>query len=91
MVTSAELILQKDYDGALEEIIQVSDEFYSMAADLFIEMGFDCAADILELVVYSPILVGEIAVHYITWIGKVFFDYYRYQGQQAEVMLEYIP
>lgn len=89
--TTAKLSIQKDFIGARDELLQVTDEFYMRAGEAFKEAGVDCAVDLAQSIIKKPLTIVKIGIAYLTWVPVVVFDYLKFGGRTANVSLVYTP
>ncbi len=88
--TAAELSLKRDFIGARDELVQVSDEFYMRAGEALKEAGVDCGIELMQSIIKRPLAITQIGIAYLTWVPVVIFDYFKFDGQSAHVALVYI-
>lgn len=91
LVTTAELTLKGDYEAAWDEFLQIADHFYEQSGEVMGELGYECATDALKALAEKPVVIFKIAVDYLTWVGSVIGDYFKYDGQSANISLAYVP
>jgi photosystem II stability/assembly factor-like uncharacterized protein len=92
VATTAELAFQGRYHAAHQELNQIGAHFYEASAGILVDVGLDCAADLLLEEVAKKLLVkARIIAHYLAWIPQVFWDYWQYEGLPAEVIFLYTP
>jgi len=89
LMTVTELALRGDFEGARRELLQIGAHFYERSASVIVELGIDCAAEIFKGVANRPVVIAKIALAYLTWVPIVIYDYIKYQGQSANVLVVY--
>ena len=88
---AARLSLKGDFTGARDEIVQVSDEFFSRGEDALKEAGVECGIDLIQSIIKKPLAIVKIGVAYLTWIPVVLFDYFKYPGWFTGIAFQYTP
>lgn len=88
---SVELAINGQFPEAYLELSQVIDEFYERAAEVFVDTGSSCVAVALQELLNKPFTLIKIVAEEILWVGKVYYDYIRFQGQSANLTVAYSP
>lgn len=89
--TAAGLALRGDVPGAVDELKQVANEFYSRAVDALRDIGLDCAANGLKAIIGKPAIILKVAFAYLTWVPLAIADYIKYEGSSNIISLTYSP
>jgi hypothetical protein len=83
------LALRGEFLAAYREFVQIGAHFYEESADALAEIGYECGFDILIDLAKKPFQIAKIAADWVAWVGKVYWDYWEFQGQSADVTLVY--
>ncbi len=89
LVTATELALRGDFTGAWWELLQIAHHFYEASGEVMVGLGIDCAAEIFKGAAKRPVIIAKIAWAYLTWVPIVIWDYIKYRGQSANVLVVY--
>jgi TolB protein len=83
------LAWEGDLTGAGEELQQLLPEFLERSSAALKEIGIDCGTEALKSLIGKPAVIAKLVVAYLTWIPKVFYDYFKYQGRPVYATLVY--
>jgi Tol biopolymer transport system component len=83
------LAWEGDLIGAGEELQQLLPEFLERSSAAMKEIGIDCGTEALKSLIGKPAVIAKVVVAYLTWIPKVFYDYFKYEGRPVYATLVY--